>query len=131
MYDCIANTSRTHERAHARTRVRTHPRERTRPPAYTPPSLYRYSMPANRDGTGGQVSRGFGGFSHKKMLGRTDTRTRERMYSQTIQTVREILRDDRARIATCSLRTPTDRQTYENSVCSFRSVGSRVLDRGF
>ena len=45
------------------------------------------------------------------MLGRTDTRTRDRMYCQTIRTVRDIFRDDRTRIATCSLRTPTDRQT--------------------
>ena len=37
---------------------------------------------------------------------------RERMYCQTIRTVRDLSRDDRARIATCSLRTPTDRQTY-------------------
>ena len=45
------------------------------------------------------------------MLGRTETRTRDRIYCQTMRTVREISRDDRARIATCSLRTPTDRQT--------------------
>ena len=45
------------------------------------------------------------------MLGRTETRTRDRMYCQTIRTVRDISRDDRARIATCCLRTPTDRQT--------------------
>ena len=48
-------------------------------------------------------------FTYKKMLGRTEMRTRERMYCQTIRTVRDISRDDRARIATCSLRTPTDR----------------------
>ena len=43
------------------------------------------------------------------MLGRTDTRTRERI-RQTIRTVRDISRDDQARIATCNnLRTPTDR----------------------
>ena len=42
------------------------------------------------------------------MLGRTETQTRDRMYCQTIRTVRDISRDDRARIATCSLRTPTD-----------------------
>ena len=50
-------------------------------------------------------------FAYKKLLGRTETRTRERMYCQTIRTVRDISRDDRARIATCSLRTPTDRPT--------------------
>ena len=47
----------------------------------------------------------------KKLLGRTETRTRDRMYCQTIRTVRDISRDVRTRIAICSLRTPTDRQT--------------------
>ena len=42
------------------------------------------------------------------MLGRTETRTRDRIYCQTMRTVRDISRDDRARIATCSLRTLTD-----------------------
>ena len=45
-----------------------------------------------------------------KMLGRIEKRTRDRIYCQTIRTVRDISRDDRARIATCRLRTPTDRQ---------------------
>ena len=54
-------------------------------------------------------------FRVKKLLGRTETRTRYRMYFQTIRTVRDISRDDRARIATCSLRTPTDR-LKENSI---------------
>ena len=46
-------------------------------------------------------------------------RTRDMMYSQTIRTVRDISRDDRARIANCSLRTPTDRQTDRlNEKCS-------------
>ena len=55
------------------------------------------------------------------MLGRTDTGTRERMYCQTIRTVRDISRDDRAIIATCSLRTPTDRlkENYSIDVPSF------------
>ena len=48
-------------------------------------------------------------FFARKKLGRTETRTRDRMYCQTIRTVRYISRDDRARIATCSLRTSTDR----------------------
>ena len=47
----------------------------------------------------------------KKMIGRIETRTRDRIYCQTMRTVRDISRDDRARIAICSLRTPTDRQT--------------------
>ena len=45
------------------------------------------------------------------MLGRTETRTRDRIYCQTMRTVRDISRDDRARLATCSLRMPADRQT--------------------
>ena len=35
--------------------------------------------------------------------------TRDRMYCQTIRTVGDISRDDRGRIATCSLLTVTDR----------------------
>ena len=46
-------------------------------------------------------------FAYKKLLGRTETRTRERKCFQSIRTVRDISRDDRARIATCSLRTAT------------------------
>ena len=53
----------------------------------------------------------FGCFSRiQKMLGLIETRTRDRIYCQTIRTVRDISRDDRARIATCSLRTPSDRE---------------------
>ena len=69
-------------------------------------------------------------FAYKKMLGRTETRTRDRMYCQMIRTVRDISRDDRARIATCSLRTPTDRQNYSIDnvhlpiVCDICTVGS-------
>ena len=48
-------------------------------------------------------------FASKKLLGRTETRTRDRMYLGRIRSVRDISRDDRARMATCSLRTPTDR----------------------
>ena len=52
----------------------------------------------------------FGMFlAYKKLLCRTETITRDRMYFQKIRTVRDISRDDRARIATCRLRTPTDR----------------------
>ena len=47
-------------------------------------------------------------FAYKKLLGRTETRTRDRICFQTLRTVRDISRDDWARIATCSLRTPTD-----------------------
>ena len=59
-----------------------------------------------------RFTQGFGSFSCiKKLLGRTETRTRDMMYCQTIRIVRDISRDDRARMATCSLRTLTDRQT--------------------
>ena len=52
-----------------------------------------------------RFTRGFGSFSRiKKLLGRTESRTRDRIYCQTMRTVRVISRDDRARIATCSLR---------------------------
>ena len=50
------------------------------------------------------------------MLGRIEMRTRDRIYCQTIRTVRNISRDDRARIATCSLRTPTDRLKENYSI---------------
>ena len=47
-------------------------------------------------------------FAYKKMLGRIETQARDRIYCQAIRTVRDISRDDRSRIATCSLRTPTE-----------------------
>ena len=47
-------------------------------------------------------------FTYTKLLGRTEMRTRDRMYCRSIRTVRDICRDDRARIATCSLLPPTD-----------------------
>ena len=47
-------------------------------------------------------------FAYEKMLGRTETQTRERMYCESIRTVRDISRDDRARVVTCSLLTQTD-----------------------
>ena len=50
------------------------------------------------------------------MLGRIETRTRDRMYCQTMQTVRDISQDDCARIATCSLRTLTDRLKENYSI---------------
>ena len=123
-----------HARVHKRTHMRVHAPARTRAhtPPHTPLSPYRYSMGLCQPtvtarsagdnswslaieintGTDGPVSPRFWAFFriYKKMLGRTDTRTHERMYCQTIRTVRDISRDDRARIATCSLRTPTDRR---------------------
>ena len=50
------------------------------------------------------------------MLGRTEMRTRDRMYCQTIRSVWDISRGDRARIATCSLRTSTDRLKANYSI---------------
>ena len=88
-----------------------------------------YSLAPNRDGTlrwrqrrslsiqintraGGPISARFCVFfAYKKFIGRTETRTRDRMYCQAIGTVRDISRHDRARIATYSFRTPTNRQT--------------------
>ena len=55
-------------------------------------------------------------FASKKILGRTETRTRDRMYFQTIRSVRDIYRDDWARIATCTLRTLTDRNRENYSI---------------
>ena len=56
----------------------------------------------------------FGCFSPiKNVLGRTEMRTRERKewHWQSIWTFCDIYRDDRVRIATCSLRMTPDRQT--------------------
>ena len=39
-------------------------------------------------------------FAYKKLLGRTEKRTHDRMCCQMIRTVRDISRDDQARIAT-------------------------------
>ena len=50
------------------------------------------------------------------ILGRTEARTRDRVYCQTIRSVRDIYRDDRARIATCILRTLTDRHKKNYSI---------------
>ena len=49
-----------------------------------------------------------GVFRVYKLLGRTETRTRDRICSQSIRTVSDIFRDDRAIIATWSLLTCTD-----------------------
>ena len=53
----------------------------------------------------------FGGFRLKqKLLGRTEMRTRDSKELQSRYEQFETSRDDRARIATCSLQTATDRQ---------------------
>ena len=74
---------------------------------------------------------GFESFSHvKKMLGRTETRTRDRIHCQTIRTVRDISRDNPARIATCRLRTLTDRLKENYSIDYQISVNHYVITRG-
>ena len=133
--------SRTHACTHAHThaRARTHAHTHTPTHTHTPPSPFRFdaSVAPKRDEVNAPFSpvplafmagswviqmntragdplslRFWMSFAYKKMIGRTETRTRCRMYCQTIRTVRNISQDDRARIATCSLLTPTDRQTY-------------------
>ena len=119
LLSCIANTSCMHARACTHT--------------HTSPFRFDGSVAPKRNGgpfspvplafmasswviqintrAGDPISPTFWIFSRlKKLLGRTETRTRDRMYCQSIRTVRDISRDDRARIASCSLLTPTDRQ---------------------
>ena len=48
------------------------------------------------------------------------------MYCQTIPSVRDIYRDDRARIATCTLRTPTDRNKENYSIDGRANVSAAV-----
>ena len=130
---------RTHSHAHAHTCTALHThshRRRHRPPHRL--SLFGGAQPTVTarsacDNAGHwpfksthelvtRFTRGFVSFPRiKKLLARTETRTRDRMYCQTIRIVRDISRDDRARIATCSLRTLTNRQTKENysiDICS-------------
>ena len=59
------------------------------------------------------------------MLGRTETRTRDRIYTIRRCGQRDISRDDRARIATCSLRTLTERQTKDRPSID---VNTRCID---
>ena len=127
--------ARTHAHTRKQARARTHTRTRTRTHTHThtPPSPSRYdaSVAPKRDEVNApfspfplafmagswaiQINTHAGGpispriwmfFAYKKMIGRTETRTRDRMYCQPLRTVR----DCRARIATCSLLTPTYRQ---------------------
>ena len=57
-----------------------------------------------------RFSRVLGCFSTiNNVLGRTEMRTRERKECQSIRTVWDIFQDDRARVATCSLRKATAR----------------------
>ena len=113
--------ARTHARTHERTHARTHAHTHTHTHITAEPFRWRPTMTARSAGDNGrrcfiqintregdQVSRGFVFFAYKTLLGRTETRTCDRMCFQTIQTVRDISQDDRARIATCSLLTSTD-----------------------
>ena len=129
----IANTSRTHGRTHAHTRVHAHPHTTVAVRCFGAPNhdsvmvgrtlsdagetmADRRLIEINRR-TGHPISQRFWKFfAYKKMLGRTETRTRDRIYCQTMRTVRDISRDDRARIATCSLRTLTDRLKANYSI---------------
>ena len=114
--------TRVHTRAHAHARTPAHPHTHTHrrrciairfQPTVTARSAGNNSGSLAfeiNSGTGGQVSSEIWKFfAYKKLLGRTETRTRDRMYLGRIRYVRDISRDDRARIATCILRTPTDR----------------------
>ena len=62
------------------------------------------------------------------MLGRTETRTRDMMYCQTKRTVRDISRFDRAIIAICSLRTPTEIRRIK-VLCSTEHVSDYYRNR--
>ena len=64
----------------------------------------------------------FGCFSSiEKLLSRADTQTHERKHLQSIRAVRDISRDNRARIATCSLQTATDRFKEKYSI-DYRTI---------
>ena len=123
----IANTSRTHARTHARTHSPTH-RCRLQVVAvrlvggaqpwqnYVPFRLFHWRSMAGRCfiqiKSRGRLSirDSFGCFSHiKKIRGRTETPTRDRMDCHLIRTVWDISLDDWARIGTCSLLASTDR----------------------
>ena len=58
-------------------------------------------------------------FAYKKLLDRTERRTRDRMYCTTIRSVRDISRDDQAIIASSSLRTPIDRHKEMYSIDNY------------
>ena len=119
----IANKSRTHACTDVRTRTLAHTPTHDRRCFGAPKHGWAQPFRRWRDNgrsrlneinrcTGHPISQRFWKFfAYKKMLGRTEMRTRYRIYCQTMRTVRDISRDDRARIATCSLQTLTDRQT--------------------
>ena len=70
-------------------------------------------------------------FAYKKLLGRAEMQTRDRMYLGRIRSVREISQDDRARIGkTGSLRTPTDRlmENYSIDGKEFKALTSNLVN---
>ena len=121
--------ARAHTRTHAHACTHTYAHTCTHTAVTAVQAIALRSHPTNRDGplrlrqccrlaiqintrTGDPIyPRFWKFFVYEKVLGRTETRTRDRMYCQTIRIVRDISRHDRARIATCRLRTLTDRQT--------------------
>ena len=138
----IANTSRTHTYARAHSRART-------PHALRRWSLYRcahhdYVMVGRTLPDAGETMadrrlieinypratlyvRVFFLFAYTKILGRTETQTRDRIYCHAIRSVRDIYRDDRARIATCTLRTLTDRHKENYSIDTLGPVTSIIV----
>ena len=137
---CIANTSRTHIRSctRARTHTRVHTRVRThaRTHLYTHRRTgYRYSVAPNRDGplrlrqcrslailintrSGDQTYPRFWMFFTYNKIARPnwDANSWQDVLSDDTNSYRDISRDDRARIATCSLRTLTDRLKENYSI---------------
>ena len=113
----IANTSCTH--AHTRMRTDTHTAVAFRSSLFDGSVVPNHEGPfrwqkwlsplhSNKHTRGQPVLPRFCVFL-LKLLGRTETRTRDRMCFQSIRTVWDISQDDRAIIATCSLLTATDR----------------------
>ena len=62
------------------------------------------------------------------MLGRLETRTRERIYSQTMRTVRDISRDDRPRIATYDLQFANTDRFRENYSIDCHTILHEMVD---
>ena len=108
--------TRTHTRTHARTHAHAHRRRhsgcccsmRQTVTQLTPLFVAGRSFIQINTCAGNTVSARFWVFfAFTKLLARTETRTRDMMCFQSIRTVCDISRNDRARIATSSLRTVT------------------------
>ena len=129
----ILQTHRARTRTHAHTREHAHPTHDRRCSLYRCAQSVRHGWAHrfrcwrdngrsvihwNKEHAGDSVLMiGLGFFSRiKQILGRTETRTRDRICFQTIRSVWDIFRDDRARIATCSLRTTTDLMQIINRI---------------